>query len=74
MSDFDPIYADASQPAALHYDGWTVDCPTLEEAVLAFRALPPDKMAAATIKVIGGPTYSAEEIERLHHGQRPSTA
>jgi hypothetical protein len=56
------IYVDAGQPAA----GKLSDCATLQEAVLAWHALPTEQKTRATVKVIGGPVYTAHHIRRLH--------
>jgi hypothetical protein len=48
------------------------DCPTLQEAVLAWQRLAPEQKIRATVKVIGGPVYRAHEIERLHYGPKPA--
>ena len=69
----DKIYVDATQPATLN-DGAGVqtDCPTLGEAVTAWQRLRPEQKIRATIKVIGGPVYTAHEIDRLHQGPKPT--
>jgi hypothetical protein len=68
------IYVDVSQPATLRYGSKLIDCPTLDEAVLAFDRLPEGDREQATVKVDvpGGATYTAEEIDRLHvaHARR----
>ena len=71
MSDDYKIYVDAGQPATLN-DGAGVltDCPTLQEAVLAWQRLAPEQKIRATVKVIGGPVYRAHEIERLRYGPK----
>ena len=51
--------------------GVLTDCPTLQQAVLAWQRLAPEQKIRATIKVIGGPVYRAHEIERLHYGPSP---
>lgn len=75
MNDADKIYVDASQAATLRHAGSAVDCPTLQEAVLAWHRLPEKDRAQATIKVNirggGGPLYAAHEIDRLHYGPKP---
>jgi hypothetical protein len=63
----DKIYVDASQPATLRHSGHSVECPTLQEAVIAWRTLPDKDRHQATIQVLGGPLYSADEIDRLYH-------
>lgn len=68
----DKIYIDATQPATLD-DGAGVqtDCPTLGEAVTAWQRLRPEQKIRATIRVIGGPVYTAHEIDRLYQGPKP---
>jgi hypothetical protein len=69
----DKIYVDASQPATLNDGaGGQTDCPTLGEAVTAWHRLRPEQKIRATIKVIGGPVYTAHEIDRLHQGPKPA--
>ena len=66
------IYVDASRPATLSNGvGVLEDCPTLQEAVIAWHRLPPEQKKRATVKVFGGPVYNAGEIERLHYGPKP---
>jgi hypothetical protein len=73
MNDDYKIYVDAGRPATLN-DGAGVltDCPTLQEAVLAWQKLTPGQKVRATVKVIGGPVYAAHEIDRLHYGPKPA--
>ena len=61
--DSDKIHVDATQPATLN-DGAGVptDCPTLGEAITAWQRLLPEQKIRATIKVIGGRVYTAQEI------------
>jgi hypothetical protein len=67
------IYVDGSQPATLNNGaGALTDCPTLQDAVLAWHRLPPGQKIRATVKVIGGPVYTAHEIDRLHYGSKPA--
>src|SRR3984957_11506327 len=62
------IYADAGRPATLNNGtGIATDCATLQVAVLAWRRLAPEQKIRATVKVIGGPVYTAQEIERLRY-------
>jgi hypothetical protein len=72
MSDDYKIYVDAGRPATLS-DGAGVltDCATLQEAVMAWHRLRPEQTKRATIKVIGGPVYTATEIVRLHFEPKP---
>lgn len=67
------IYVDGERPATLN-DGAGVltDHATLQEAVLAWRGLPPGQKLRATVKVVGGPVYSAHDIDRLYYGPRPA--
>jgi hypothetical protein len=68
VSDDYKIYVDGSQPATLNDGaGALTDCPTLQEAVLAWQRLPPGQKIRATVKVIGGPVYTAHEIDRLYY-------
>jgi hypothetical protein len=72
VSDNEKIYVDAGQPATLNNGGGVLDdCPTLQEAVIAWHRLPPEQKERATIKVIGGPVYNAGEIEHLHYVPSP---
>ena len=73
MTDDDlKIYVDAAQPATLNDGaGKLTDCPTLQEVVLAWHALPSAQKVRATVKVIGGPVYTAHQIGRLHYGPKP---
>jgi hypothetical protein len=67
----DKIYVDASQRSILRHAGGSVECPTLHEAVIAWRALPDKVRRQATIQVLGGPLYTADEIDRLYHEPKP---
>jgi hypothetical protein len=67
------IHVDAGQPATLNDGaGKLTDCPTLQETVLAWHALPAEQKMRATVKVIGGPVYTAHHIHRLHYGAKPN--
>jgi hypothetical protein len=73
MSEDDKIYVDAGQPATLNNGaGKLTDYRTLQEAVMAWHRLPPEQTKRATIKVIGGPVYTAAEIVRLHYRPGPA--
>jgi hypothetical protein len=73
MSEHHKIYVDAGQPATLNNGtGKLTDYRTLQEAVMAWHRLPPEQTKRATIKVIGGPVYTAAEIVRLHYGPGPA--
>ena len=65
------IYVDAAQPATLNDGaGKLTDCPTVQEVVMAWHGLRPEQTKRATIKVFGGPFYTAIEIVRLHFGPK----
>jgi len=68
MSEAGKIYADPSQPAKLQYGTKSIDCPTLQEAVLAFERLSEKDRGEAIIRVNvpGGATYTAKQIAQLH--------
>ena len=67
MTDDFKIDVDAAQPATLNDGaGKQTDFATLGEAVTAWRALTSAEKIRATVKVIGGPVYSAQQIEHLH--------
>jgi hypothetical protein len=73
LSDDYQIYVDGGRPATLNDGaGGLTDCPTLQEAVSAWHILPPEQKVRATVKVIGGPVYTAHEIARLHFGRKPA--
>jgi hypothetical protein len=62
------IYEDCSQPATLRYGNTWVDCPTLQQAALAWDRLTADLQHKATIRINGGTVYAGAEIGRLHVG------
>jgi hypothetical protein len=69
------LYVDAMRPATLNDGaGSQTDFATLEAAVVAWRALPPVVKIRATVKLIGGPVFRAQQIERLHYGPQPAAA
>jgi hypothetical protein len=55
----------------LQHCGRSVDCPTLQEAVMEWHRLPDKDRQQATIKV-RGTVYTAKEIERMHYGPKPT--
>jgi hypothetical protein len=72
MSDDYKIYVDAGRPATLNTGtGISTDCATLQEAVLAWHRLAPEQKIRATVRLIGGPVYTAQQIGRLHYGPKP---
>jgi hypothetical protein len=73
MSEDYRIYVDGEQPATLNDGaGALADYRTLQEAVLAWRGLQPEQKVRATVKVIGGPVYSAYQIDRLYYVPKPT--
>jgi hypothetical protein len=69
----DKAFVDVAQPATLNNgSGKLTDYPTLQEAVMAWHRLPPEQTRRATIRIIGGPVYTAIEIARLHHRPKPA--
>ena len=73
MSDDYKIYVDAGRPATLNTGtGISTDCTTLQDAVLAWHRLAPEQKIRATVRLIGGPVYTAPQIiARLHYGPKP---
>jgi hypothetical protein len=66
-SDDYKIYVDATLRATLNDgSGIPTDCPTLAEAVIAWHRLPSEQKIRATVRVIGGPVYTAQENSWLH--------
>jgi hypothetical protein len=66
------IYVDATQPATRNDGaGKLTDCPTLQEAVWAWHALPSAQKVRATVKIIGGAVFTTHQIDRLHYGPKP---
>lgn len=73
VNDGYKIFVDATQPATLNDGaGNLTDCPTLQEAVLAWNRLAPEQKIRTTLKVIGGRVYTAQEIARFHYGSKPA--
>jgi hypothetical protein len=71
MSEDYKIYVDGEQPATLNDGtGTLTDYATLQEAVVAWRGLRPERKVRATVKVIGGPVYTAYQIDRLCYGPK----
>jgi hypothetical protein len=68
------LYVDATRPATLNDGaGNQTDFATLEAAIVAWRALPSAVKIRATVKVIGGPVFTANQIDRLYYGPKPQT-
>jgi transcriptional regulator with XRE-family HTH domain len=65
----EPIYIDASKSAVLKHGVTSINCLTLQEAVIAYHNLPPERKEIAKI-TSGGKVYSASEIERFHYAER----
>ena len=73
MNEDYKIFVDGGLPATLNDGGGILtDCATLQEAVLAWHRLAPGQKMRATVKVMGGPVYVAQEIEQLHYGPKPA--
>ena len=73
MNEDYKIFVDGGLPATLNDGGGILtDCATLQEAVLAWHRLASGQKMRATVKVMGGPVYVAQEIERLHYGPKPA--
>jgi hypothetical protein len=71
-SESEKIHVDASIPATLHSGAVSTECPTLQKAVAVWHRLRPEQAQRATIRVIGGPVYTAAEIRRFHYGPQPA--
>jgi hypothetical protein len=71
-SENEKIHVDASMPATLHSGAVSTECPTLQKAVAVWHRLRPEQAQGATIRVIGGPLYTAAEIRRFHYGPQPA--
>ncbi len=66
------IYVDAERPATLNNGSVLIDCLTLQEAAIAWDKLTAKQKRRATIKVFGGPLYTAAEIKRFFYGPKPA--
>jgi len=69
MSD-QKLFVDAIGPAILFNGPIWIDCSTLQEAVIEWYRLPPERAQRASIRLIGGPLYHAAEIARLDYGPK----
>ena len=69
MSD-QKLFVDAVGPAILFNGPIWIDCSTLQEAVMKWYKLPPERAQRASIRLIGGPLYHAAEIVRLDYRPR----
>jgi transcriptional regulator with XRE-family HTH domain len=65
----EPIYIDASKSAVLEHGATSINCLTVQEAVIAYHNLPLERKEIAKI-TSGGKVYSASEIERFHYAER----
>jgi hypothetical protein len=73
----DQKLVDAVGPAILFNGPIWIDCLTLQEAVMEWYKLPPERAQCASIRLIGGPLYHAAEIVRLDYrpeGRRKGVA
>jgi hypothetical protein len=74
VTDHIEIFVDAAQPATLNDGaGKLTDYATLQEAVVAWHALPSAQKIRATVKVFGGPVYTTHQIPRLNFGPKPAS-
>jgi hypothetical protein len=71
MSEDGRIYVDAAQPAMLLDGAAITECPTLQEAVIAWLKLPEERKKLATIKTSDSREFTASEIDRLYYGPKP---
>jgi hypothetical protein len=71
-SEADKIYVDAGQPAVLLDGHKSMNCRTLQEAIIAWHRLPASRKSGATINV-NGRFYTAAEIDRMHYAPKPVT-
>jgi hypothetical protein len=67
----DETHFDA-EPATLTGAGKSIDYPTLQEAVMAWHRLPPERARQAMIKGTGGRIYTAIEILHFHYRPKPT--
>ena len=68
MSNDYKICVDGGRPATLNDGaGISTDCATVQEAVLAWQSLTPEQKIRATVRLIGGPVYTAHQIARFHY-------
>ena len=73
MSEDYKIFVDGKQPASLNNGaGAQTDYSSLQEAILAWRDLPPEQKVRATVKVVRGPVYAAYQIDRLYYEPKPA--
>jgi hypothetical protein len=71
MSDQE-LFVDAAGPATLFNGPIWIDCATLQEAVMEWHKLPPERAQRASIRLIGGPLYKAAEIARPDYRSKPA--
>jgi len=69
MSD-EKLFVDAVGPAILFNGPNWIDCSTLQEAVMEWYRLPPERAQRASIRLIGGALYHAAEIARLDYSPK----
>ena len=70
MNDDSRIYVEAGQPATLNDGaGKLTDCATLQEAPLGLACAALSTEDTGAVKVIGGPVYTAHQIDRFHTGR-----
>jgi hypothetical protein len=64
----DKISVDATQMAIIRFGDGTphITTPTLQEAVLEFGKLAPEKKAVAIIQTESGERFTASDVEKFH--------
>ena len=73
MSDQKLFVAEVG-PAILFNGPIWIDCSTLQEAVVEWYRLPPERAQRASIRLIGGPLYHPAEIARLDYNSPRSSS
>ena len=69
MSDDYKIYAEAGRDGTgEQWQSVLTDWATLQEAVIAWQRLTHERKIRATVRVIGGPVYAAQQFARLQCG------
>lgn len=60
------VFADPAEPAVLRYEDVRVDCPTLQEAILAWHRLDGNQKAYATVSTRDGGLYKGAAIGEIY--------
>jgi hypothetical protein len=61
-----PVYVDATTPTTLLYEGAVVNCPTLQEAIIAWQKLPVEFKARAAIRLADGRAFHGAQIGNFY--------